>query len=161
MATTFLEMHSRSELIAGHSGDGEFRVEEMSVRQWQVNKFMYGFVGGQWQWVNRLAWSDQEWQRYAEDENIRTFLGFKQGALAGYFELNKCQGDVEIAYFGLTPQFIGRGYGKHMLTRCIEEAWDWGASRVWVHTCSLDHPSALPNYQARGLKVYKTMPENI
>lgn len=61
--------------------------------------------------------------------------------------------EVEIAYFGLAPHFVGRGLGGALLTSAIEEAWRWDASRVWVHTCSLDHPSALRNYEARGMRI--------
>ena len=64
-------------------------------------------------------------------------------------------GSVEIAYFGLLPEFIGRGYGKHLLTEAVERAWSAGARRVWLHTCSLDDPAALPNYRARGFRPFR------
>ena len=64
--------------------------------------------------------------------------------------------DVEIAYFGLAPRFIGKGFGGYLLSHAIKSAWAWeGTRRVWVHTCTLDHPTALQNYKARGLEVYK------
>ena len=79
------------------------------------------------------------------------------GAPAGYFELKRCDdGSVEIAYFGLLPDFVGKGLGKYLLVRAIEEAWALAPSRVWLHTCTLDHPAALPNYLARGFKATKT-----
>ena len=62
---------------------------------------------------------------------------------------------MEIAYFGLLPQFVGRGLGGALLTATIERAWQLKPRRVWVHTCTLDHPSALANYQARGFRIYK------
>mgnify|MGYP001605807776 FL=1 len=63
---------------------------------------------------------------------------------------------MEIAYFGLAEDFIGRGFGGYLLTRAIESAWAWeGTRRVWVHTCTLDHPSALNNYMSRGMQIYK------
>ena len=61
---------------------------------------------------------------------------------------------VEITYFGLVPDFIGRGYGGALLTDALQRAWAWGAQRGWVHTCTLDHAAALKNYQARGMQVY-------
>ncbi len=69
------------------------------------------------------------------------------------------QSEVEIAYFGLLPEFIGRGLGGDLLTSAIENAWAWSPApfRVWVHTCNRDHPGALANYQARGFKIYKTV----
>jgi GNAT superfamily N-acetyltransferase len=76
---------------------------------------------------------------------------------AGYFELRKCEdGSTEIAYFGLLPAFLGRGLGKHLLTAATEQAWAEGANRVWLHTCTLDDPAALPNYLKRGFKPCKT-----
>jgi GNAT superfamily N-acetyltransferase len=72
---------------------------------------------------------------------------------AGYFELREHDdGSAEIAYFGLLPAFIGRGWGKYLLTRATQAAWELGPNRVWLHTCTLDHPSALPNYLKRGFR---------
>ncbi|WP_353094996.1 GNAT family N-acetyltransferase, partial [Methylibium sp.] len=74
---------------------------------------------------------------------------------AGYVELERQAGDqVEIAYFGLMREFMGQGLGGHLLTLGIDRAWAMGATRVWVHTCTLDGPAALANYEARGLLRY-------
>jgi GNAT superfamily N-acetyltransferase len=62
---------------------------------------------------------------------------------------------VEIVYFGIMPQFVGKGLGGALLTAAVERAWQMGPTRVWVHTCSLDHPSALGNYLARGFRIFK------
>jgi len=79
-----------------------------------------------------------------------------KGSPAGYFELERhSDGSVEVAYFGLLPEFIGRGLGKHLLTVAVETAWSLDARRVWLHTCTLDDPAALPNYQARGFRPFK------
>ena len=75
---------------------------------------------------------------------------------AGYFELaRQPDGSVEIAYFGLIPLYIGRGLGGAMLTKAASEAWSVGANRVWLHTCTLDSPRALPNYKARGFSEFR------
>ncbi len=79
-----------------------------------------------------------------------------EAAPAGYFEL--CEHDdgaVEIVYFGLLPDFIGRGWGKYLLTGATQAAWGLGPSRVWLHTCTLDHPAALPNYLRRGFRAVR------
>ena len=83
---------------------------------------------------------------------IRWLLTWR-AAPAGYFEL-RAPGDgaVEIAYFGLLPDYFGRRWGGHLLTRAVETAWSLGASRVWLRTCTLDHPAALPNYLRRGFQ---------
>jgi GNAT superfamily N-acetyltransferase len=161
MSTYYLEMTSKNELLKKCCADSEFTIAEMEIKQWEVNKFLYGFIGKQWLWRDKLCWSDEQWNVYTHDENLKTFIGFKKASIVGYYELKKEKDDVEIAYFGLAPQFIGKGYGGHLLSDCIEQAWLWGAKRVWVHTCDLDHSNALKNYQARGMKIYKTIPENV
>ena len=79
------------------------------------------------------------------------------GEPAGYFELQRHPGgDVELVYFGLVPERIGQGLGGAMLTAATEEAWRSGATTVWLHTCTLDHPAAIANYRARGFEPYRT-----
>ena len=93
---------------------------------------------------------------------LRTFAGYFDELLAGYYELRRDkEGAIEIAYFGLLREWIGRGLGGALLTNAIETAWhsEPTPSRVWVHTCNRDHPQALANYQARGMMIYKVEEE--
>ncbi len=153
---TYLEMRSPAELRPKRSPDPRFQVREAVVKQWEFNRFLYLLVGRDWFWNEKKTWADEQWQRYAEAESLRTFVGWHEGAVAGYYEMRRDNADgVEIAIFGLTPRFIGRGFGGALLTTALEAAWDMKPSRVWLHTCTLDHPSALPNYQARGMRVYR------
>ena len=57
---------------------------------------------------------------------------------------------------GFFPEFTGRGLGGYLLTDAVERAWASGARRVWLHTCSFDHPFAIQNYLGRGFTVFKT-----
>ena len=118
--------------------------------------FLYATVGGRWQWYYRLSWTREQWLAYLDRPEQETWVGYLRGAPAGYFELEYQAGDsVEIVYFGLLPDFIGKGLGGILLSSAVQRAWDVGARRVWVHTCSLDHEVALDNYQARGFHVFK------
>jgi len=158
---TYLEMRSPDELRPKQTDDPRFWIGEATVKQWQFNRFLYWFVGDAWGWHDKRSWTDQQWREYAESENLRTFAAYYDGAPAGYYELRRDDaGDVEVAYFGLTPAFLGRGLGAALLTSAIEQAWQITRSRVWVHTCTLDHPAALSNYIARGMRVYKTQMSN-
>jgi GNAT superfamily N-acetyltransferase len=112
-----------------------------------------------WSWNDKRVWTDEQWEEYGLAPELRTFGAYYDDSLAGYYELRRDdQGGVEIAYFGLLPEFIGRGFGGALLTSAIEEAWrmSLAITRVWVHTCTLDHPRALANYQACGMATYKT-----
>lgn len=162
VTTNYLQMLSAQELQA-KAPVADFVIQECLVKQFHYNKFMYQFVGQHWQWFDKLSWSDSQWQDYAENDNLRIFIGYFQGSPAGYYELQQqTDGDVEIKYFGLGKAFIGKGLGGYILSHAIATAWQWqGTKRVWVHTCSLDHPSALANYKARGLQQYKVEIETL
>jgi GNAT superfamily N-acetyltransferase len=127
----------------------------------ELNRFLYTAIGGDWYWVDRLGWSWEQWREWVERPEHETLVAYVRGTVAGYVELDQQGTDVEIAYFGLLPRFVGLGLGGWLLTRGIEEAWARaGAGRIWVHTCSLDGPVALANYEARGLRVVATAVEH-
>ena len=154
---TYLEMKDPDQLIRKEISR-DICVAEAKVKDFHFNRYLYQHVGEAWQWTDKLQISDEEWITYAESEELRTWVAYIDGSIAGYFELQKqSAGDVELCYFGLTPKFLGLGIGGYLLTEAIEQAWYIeGTKRVWLHTCSLDHPSALANYLARGFKIYKT-----
>ena len=153
---TYLEMTEPGQLVAAGCPEPGLTVAECMVRQPDVNRFLYSWIGRQWEWTDKLVWTERQWAEYACDANLRTWIACVGGSIAGYFELHRQVADVEIRYFGITPEFIGKGYGKYLLCEAIRQGWVWQAERVWVHTCTKDHPAALPNYQARGMRIYKT-----
>ncbi|HEY5714987.1 MAG TPA: GNAT family N-acetyltransferase, partial [Psychromonas sp.] len=130
---------------------------EAEIKEFRFNKYLYSLVGENWQWFDKLGDSDGQWQAHAEREQLRTWVAYYKGAIAGYFELEIADNrDVELLYFGLAPKFIGKGFGGYLLATAVNNAWQLcHAKRVWVHTCSLDHPRALSNYQACGFQLYK------
>jgi ribosomal protein S18 acetylase RimI-like enzyme len=169
LVTTYLEMRPGDGAPNGQSRDEKFRVREFKEPNWIFNRNMYVAVGETWKWIDKRPWTDEQWNEYASDPNLRTFAAYYDNVLAGYYELRRSdapstpshrdghEDQVEIAYFGLLPDFIGRGLGGVLLTSAIEKAWAWvpTPSRVWVHTCNRDHPNALNNYRARGFKIYR------
>ena len=153
---TYLEMRSPEALKPRDFPDSLVRVEEAVFKEWRFNRFLYTLVGADWSWTDKLPWTEQEWRAYAEAENLRTFIAYHGGAISGYYELQQDESSgIEIAIFGVTPKFTGCGYGGALLTHAIQTAWQMSPARVWLHTCTLDHPAALPNYCARGMTIYK------
>ena len=159
--TTYLEMQSPEQLRPKRCADAKFQIREQKEPNWVFNRDLYFRVGEQWQWIDKRPWTDGQWKEYAAAPELRTFAAYYDDELVGYYEVRReSEPDgrnvaVEIAYFGLLPGFIGRGLGSALLTSAIEEGWRMSPRRVWVHTCTLDHPQALANYQARGMVVYK------
>jgi GNAT superfamily N-acetyltransferase len=117
---------------------------------------LYREVGRPYFWLDRLAWSDAALAEYLARENVRIWILRDTDGMGGYFELVKHDDEsVEVAYFGLVGSRHGRGLGKALLSRAIAEGWRWDARRLWLHTCTLDGPTALPNYRARGFEPFK------
>ena len=91
---------------------------------------------------------------WLRNETVTTWIGYIKGSPFGYIELVRQAESVEIAFFGLLPQYIGMGLGGFLLSEAVRLAWELNPRRVWVHTCTLDHKYALNNYLARGLTIY-------
>lgn len=162
ITTYYLQMLNPDELKAKLSPSPQAQVIECQDKNFHLNRFFYQYVGEIWQWFDKKSWSDAQWQEHSHRDEIRLFMLTWQGTPAGYFELEKhADGSVEILYFGLAEAYLGKGLGGYLLSQAIEQAWGWQSSRVWVHTCNLDHPNALANYQARGLTLYRTEVESV
>jgi len=154
---TYLEMRAPAELHSARSSDPLIKIEWQRNCSTELFRDLYREVGKNYFWIDRLPWSAEEITSYLQQPEVTLWLMTYAGATAGYFELKKERdGSTEIAYFGLMPQFIGRGLGKHLLTCAVEQAWADGAKRVWLHTCTDDDPAALPNYIKRGFKPFRT-----
>jgi len=152
---TYLEMTSPGELRGARSADPALRLEPVDGCPPSFYRYLYAEVGRAYRWVDRLPWTDEDIRRHLADPMVSLWLLTMRGAPAGYFELKTTPDAVEIAYFGLLPEFIGRGLGKHLLTEAVERAWALGPRRVWLHTCSLDDRAALPNYLSRGFRPFR------
>ncbi len=166
--TYYLEMLDPTELRPAKQPDPPLEVCRSMIVYPTLNRFLYAEVGADYQWTDRLSWGQDRWLAYLDRPQLQTWIGYVRGTPAGYFELEaQPDASVELAYFGLLPPFVGKGCGGALLTAAIQRAWDMDARRVWVHTCTLDHPAALPNYQARGFRLYdqkhswRTAPEAI
>jgi GNAT superfamily N-acetyltransferase len=154
---TYLEMRDPAHLQAARSDDPNIRIGQVDDCPASFFRHLYVEVGRNYHWIDRLPWTDADIRAHLSQPEISVWLMTDDGVTAGYFELRRCEDDsVEIAYFGLLPGFLGRGLGKHLLTSATEQAWAEGANRVWLHTCTLDDPAAMPNYLKRGFRPFKT-----
>jgi GNAT superfamily N-acetyltransferase len=155
VVTYYLEMTSPDELRPARAEGVPLDVRQAQVPCPELNRFLYTAVGGDWYWIDRLSWTHDKWLAYLDRPELETWVGHVEGTPAGYFELEaRPDTGVEIAYFGLLPRFVGLGLGGRLLTAAVRRAWQRTTARVWLHTCTLDHPRALANYQARGFRLY-------
>jgi len=156
---TYLELRAPTQLRPFYAADPTVRfVRRDSISAVDYRRLYQG-VGDRWYWHDRNVWSDETLTAHLSSPGVSVWECLVGEETAGFFELAKHDdGTVEIAYFGLVEAFMGRGLGKATLTCAAEQAWLLGATRVWLHTCTLDSPRALPNYRARGFK--ETRKEN-
>jgi len=119
-------------------------------------RFLYNTVGEPWLWFERRQWSDEKLAARLERDDVEIAVLYVGGVPAGYFELeHAASGATELCYFGLMPDFIGRGFGRYLIEAAVDSAWLGAAQRVWVHTSTYDHPRALGLYQRAGFRVYE------
>ena len=156
----FLEIRDVKNLKINPTKKIKFLVKKINP-DFQLNKFFYKQVGKKHRWLDRLNWSDEKWINYISNKNLDTYIISDSENLVGFFELlnNPRLSETEISYFGLLEEYIGRGIGGYALSVAIRKSFEKDIKRVWLHTCTLDHPNALKNYIARGMTVFKK--ENI
>ncbi len=155
-------MRSASENRRGREPDVEALLLEAKRPAPELSAFFYRLIGASWHWTGKLAWTDDEWRAWVERPEHHLLSCWVDGVPAGYVEFEQqTDGSVEIAYFGLVSEFHGVGLGGWLLSQAIDFAWGLaGTKRVWLHTCSLDGPAALANYQARGFEIVEVETDN-
>lgn len=163
VTTTSLEMLSPADFRPKATDRKDVRVGKVEIPTPTLNHFFFVNVGRPWKWYSRLSWTLSDWRAWVEKKSVHTFVGYMKGSPFGYIELDQQGESVEIAFFGLLPQFIGYGLGGFLLSEAIRLAWQLNPERVWVHTCTQDHKYALDNYLARGFSIFQkeTIPEHI
>ncbi|MBL0169581.1 MAG: GNAT family N-acetyltransferase [Gemmatimonadaceae bacterium] len=130
-------------------------LDPCTIDAWRM---LYTHIGSQWHWHDRDAWSDADLQARLDTGRVSVFrvrAELPHGVIddAGFLELeHHPDGSIELAYVGLDSRVFGHGIGRWLVAEATALAWSRGATHVWLHTCTLDSESALPNYLARGFQ---------
>jgi GNAT superfamily N-acetyltransferase len=159
---TYLELNEPAQFKAAFGSFPDIAISRVPNPSPELYRNCYRTVGEAFHWFDRWDWTDEEIRKHLADPAIQLFVAQrtsngKESTLAGWYELRRVAEDdsVEVAYFGIVAAEFGRGFGKHLLSSAVRDAWALGPKRVWLHTCTLDHPNALPNYLARGFTPYR------
>ncbi len=154
---TYLEMLERPGLAHIHPPIGSatalIRAHRPTI---SFYRYLYNTVGEPWIWYERRAMSDEALAAILHDDAVELYVLYVEGVPAGFVEIDRRdRPDVDLALFGLIPDFIGRGLGQYLLASAIDLAWTDDTERLTVNTCTLDHHSALPLYQRFGFVPYE------
>jgi GNAT superfamily N-acetyltransferase len=153
---TFLEM--RAEPVLHVAPPANLKIMLTRVEQPTIGfyRFLYAAVGRDYQWSDRKKLDDEALAAIIGDARVEVWVLYVGGQPAGYFEADASDlpAQVELVYFGLIPDFHGRGLGKWLLAEAIRACWARKPERVIVETCTLDGPAALPLYQKLGFSPY-------
>ena len=146
---TFLEMRKAPQ--------AQVPTSDLSLRPIQTPdpdryRQLFRMVGQDWLWFSRLIMKDEELAKIIADPGVELFAVVDQlGTEVGMLELDfREPGKCELAFVGIMPELAGRGHGRWLLGESLRRAWREGVRRVHVHTCTLDHPAALPAYRSAG-----------
>ena len=159
----YLEISSIKDLNYSKKPNENCKIHFIDPPDFQINKFFYKQIGVDFRWIDRLAWDEKKWINYVENPKVKTYVLQDKEDLIGYYEqiFHFEQKSCEIAYFGILKEHYGKKYGGFLLSESINNSFQNGVERVWLHTCSLDHKNALKNYQSRGMKIFKSEKVNI
>ncbi len=117
---------------------------------------LYGRIGTDWLWFSRQELDDDTLSAILADAAVDVYVLMHGDRETGLLEFDRrIAPDIELAFFGVTPDLAGKGAGRWMMTRALEIAWSHDPRRLWVHTCTLDHPAALPFYVRCGFVPYR------
>jgi GNAT superfamily N-acetyltransferase len=153
--TTYLQMfvHPQRVALPPREGLAVVHAKQPTVAYY---RFLYDAVGRDYNWTSRKKLSDGELAALLGDRWLEVHVLMAEGVPAGFAELDRrIEGEIELVQFGLMPEFIGQGLGRYFLQWTIDKAWRYGPRRFWLHTCTKDHPAALPNYLEAGFDLFK------
>jgi GNAT superfamily N-acetyltransferase len=152
---TYLEMRNPPRIPLAPT-TSEFAVRRVAQPDLAWYRGLYRVIGEPWLWFSRLRLPDAELRAILYDPAVDVFALSHTGADHGLLEFDRrLFPDIELSYFGVTPALIGKGAGSALLRRCLPLAWEHQPQRVWLHTCTSDHPGAVAFYVKAGFVPYK------
>lgn len=148
---TYLEMTEKPEWANTHISHPGLNLRQ--DREFDLTRYraLFREVGEEWLWSSRLAYDDAKLTSRLHAEHVELFEVMFEGSVAGMVELCRhSPEDIELSFFGLKSDFTGQSRGRDLMQLTLNQAWTAEAQKLWLHTCTHDHPAALKFYQSCG-----------
>jgi GNAT superfamily N-acetyltransferase len=151
---TSLEMLQRPTLRP-EPADCPWRLQALNRSDAAAYRHLFRRVGADWLWHSRLRMPLEQLEAILQDRATEVFALVAGAQEEGLLELDyRTQGECELAFFGVSAVLQGQGAGRWLMNRAMMRAWARPIRRLWVHTCTLDHPNALAFYLRSGFRAY-------
>jgi len=155
---THLEMLERPAIAP--DAHGAWTLRHVSVPDLDWFRELYRSIGAEWLWFSRLRMSDAELAARIQSPATKIYALVHDGRDEGLVHLDFSEpNQSELSLFGVTAKLIGTGAARFLMNCALERAWRPGVTRVWLHTCSFDHPNALAFYQRAGFRPFRRQVE--
>jgi GNAT superfamily N-acetyltransferase len=152
LATIVTDLEMRTRPVLRPMPDSRLRLIRWPHPDPNKYRILFERVGAPWLWFSRLVMAEDALQAILGDAKVEVYAVVDPAGIeVGMLELDfRKSSECEIAYFGLVPELTGGGHGRWLMAQTLARAWRPDVDCVWVHTCTLDHPSALGFYRAQG-----------
>ena len=152
---TYLEMRAPKPATASPT-TSEFAIRREQNADLAWYRGLFRQIGGPWLWFSRLRMTDDQLRAILHSSQVDVFVLSHNGVDGGLLEFDRRHmPDIEILYFGVAPSLIGKSAGRALLEYCLPLEWAHRPQRIWLHTCTWDHPKALAFYLKAGFVPYK------
>lgn len=136
-------------------GSDGFSLQPLAERSIAYYRDLFRAVGADWLWTSRLVMPDTDLQAILDHPAVHIFELQTGHNGRGILELDfRVAGECELAFLGVTRALVGTGAGRFMMNRAIAMAFTQPIHRLWLHTCTLDHPGAVTFYERSGFRAY-------
>ncbi len=117
---------------------------------------LYRRIGENWLWFSMAIMPDAELRAILNAPGTEILALERDGRADGLAELSFAKpGEAEIVMFGVVPDLTGTGAAKALMNAALARAAARRVGRVWLHTCTFDHPAAVRFYLKRGFRAFK------
>lgn len=152
---TYLEMRAPAPVEAPPLAAG-LTVRRLDAPDIHWYRALFRRIGENWLWSSLLVMPDAELAAFLSDPLVEVDVLERDGSIIGLAELDRRHaGEVEIVLFGVVPEAVGTGAAHQLMTETLRRAFAPDISRVWLHTCTFDHPGAVRFYLRAGFRAFK------
>lgn len=156
---TCLEMFAKPDLRPAHATEG-LSLARLEARDTERFRRLFRAIGRDIMWFSRLIIAEEALAAIIGHPQVHCHALVRNGEDIGLLELDfRVDGQCELSFFGVVPGAVGSGVGRYLMNEALTRGWAQPITRMWVHTCSFDHPNALAFYQRSGFRPYQVMVE--